>query len=578
MNEDVSQEAGEGPDAGDQSVEANQPSPLVDQDRSDDAVARRKRIEDAYRRVPEIGAGWRWYDVPYRVLRWMSTAWRRKLLPQRARERCNLWINYLTPFNEHERHKVSESGFDFTIPDDEHVCISTIWAVELFPPSEFASLEQAIEKNAWDRRRHLLHGRESNAEMLVRSRAGSGWSWWRLAEVADVDGSLWSPDCTREKLPAEFDFIQLQAIQLGQGLTAVVARFRVSDSAAQRVDEVWHAPHEPRLVRSGGRPRAEDREWAAYRLTQEARCELHDSARSWLRDRCPGFFAATGESHRLLDLILMDVFDPLGGTEPPRELGQAFRALGLTEHGPLQRTSQDIPKLALVPARPSSEHGMSSHRTMALWGQRGEVTAAATHLEMYGSSDDHAIASRYADGIQNFLITVAVSDFLEVVQSKYALLRDTARTAHGRFKPESLDALREQLLTMSLDLGSVHRDLEQYRSRRAHFDEEARFVTDYLPHMRQRMVGDGRTPPAPEQLNEFLRERQKHGFDDLTDADRQYRDILSTAASISVSLNTARTGRRALFVAGASLIVALATVLGADFGDNSLLNQLLDLL
>jgi hypothetical protein len=559
MNEGVSQQAGSDPEAPDQSAERSQPGASGSEGRSEASLARRERIEESYRKVPAIGDGWRWYDIPYRALIWLSTSWRWTLFPQRALNKFNYWVNWLSPFNEHERHKVRESSFDFTVPDDEHVRISTLWAVELFPPSEFASLERVIEKNEWDRRRKLLHGRESNSEMLLRSRAGSGWFWWRLAEIADVDGSFWSPDGTREKLPPEFHFIQLKAIQLGQGLTAVVARFWVADSAARKLDEVWHAPHEPRLVRAGGRPRAEDREWAAHRLAQEARCDLHEAARSWLRDRCPGFLGAAGESHRLLDLVLMDGFDPLSGTETPRELSQAFRALGLTEHGPLQRTSQDIPKLALVPARRSSEPGMTSHRTMGLWGQRGEVTAAATHLEMYGSPDDYAIASRYSDGIQNFLVTVAVSDFLEVVQTRYASLRDTARGAHRRFKPESLEALREQLLTLSLDLGSVHRDLEQYWSRRPHFDEEARFATDYLPHIRDRMVGDGHTPPEPEQLNDFLRERQKSGFDDLIDADRQYRDILSTAASIGVSLNTARTGRRALFVAGASLIVALVT-------------------
>lgn len=562
----------------DQAAVASQLEPSDSSSAAAESLARRQRFEEAYKKVPAIGEAWRWYDVPYRMLMWLSTAWRRKLFPQRVLDKFNYWVNCLTPFNEHERHKVRESEFDFTVPDDEHVRISTIWVVELFPPSEFAALERAIEKNRWDRRRHLLHGHESNTEMLSRSRAGSGWAWWSLGDIASVDGKWRSPDGTRERLPPEFDFISLKAIQLGQGLTAVVARFRISDSASRKVDEVWHAPHKPRLVRGGGRPRAEDREWAAYRLTQEARGDLHSAARSWLQRRCPGFFAATGESHRLLDLMLMDNFDPLGDPEPTRDLRDAFRALGLSEHRVFERTSKDVPKLALVPISRSLERGLRSHRTMALWGQRGEVAAAASHLEMYGSSDDHAIASRYSDGIQNFLVTLAVSDYLEVAQGKYASLRDTARTHHGRFRPKVLEELRQQLLTLSLDLASVYRDLQQYWTRRPRFEEEAEFVIDYAPHIRERNAAAGRSHSEPEHLNERILERQRLSFEDLVDADRQYRDILSTVASLGVSLDALRTGRRALYVAGTSLLVALVAVLGSEFGQDSVFRRLLELL
>lgn len=74
-----------------------------------------------------------------------------------------------------------------------------------------------------------------------------------------------------------------------------------------------------------------------------------------------------------------------------------------------------------------------------------------------------------------------------------------------------------------------------------------------------------------------MREQQSEHFEDLIDADRQYRDILSTAASLGVSLGASRTGRRALLVAAASLLVALVSVLGAEFGSGSVLRKLVDL-
>lgn len=545
-----------------------------------ESEARRRAIEAAYEKVPEIGKGWRWYDIPYRVLVWQMRGWRRTLWPRRALETFNEWINYLSPFNDHERNQLPESrgyGFDFAVSAEEHVTVSTIWAVELFPPSEIAALEATIERNEWGRRRQWLMGDPSSLEMLAQSRSRGGATWWRLAQVLAVDSKLFVPDASRERLPPEFDYVALKAVQLGEGLTAVVAHFMVSDNASLAVDRAWHMPHAPRLVRGHGRPRAEDREWAAYATTQESRSRLHDVARSWLRERVPGFFASSDEPHRLLDLMLMDHFDPSDGEEGDRDAAASFRALGLTEHGPFVRRSANLPKLVLVPNRPSMTRGLPSHRTMALWGRRSAVLDAADHVEMYGGRTDRAIAGRYSDEIQNFLITVAVSDFVEIVEKRFASLRDTARRTHGEFRTDALETLRRHLLTLSLDLTSVRGDLETWR-RRAQLEGEAEFTIEYTPRVKKQLGSARVKDLEPESLNANLRKSQKADFERLLAADAQYRDILSTVASLGASVNASILARRALVIALASLVATVVTVLVARFDDESVLTRLLDLL
>jgi hypothetical protein len=577
---DVNRGGGEREDRGHKPEGRAQHDPAALHDRADvDSAEISRRVAEAFKRVPEIGAGKSWYDYPYRLLDWLSTGWRRKLFPRWAREQLNYGLNYLIPFNEHDRHKVwdpSDPLHDFVVPAEEHVTIPRLWVVELFPPSELASLESAIERHAWDRRRRLLSGRDTNQELLARSRGGSGPVWWRLAEIAAPESTFWFPDGTREKLPTPFDAVSLKAIQLGQGLTAVAAQFWLTDEASRTVDEVWHAPHEPQLVRRPGtRPQAEDRAFAAYHRTQTERVRLHDAARNWLGRQCPGFFAATDGLNPLLDMLIMDKFDPLGGDEIPRERYEAFRALGLTEHGYLERTSVAVPKLALVPTRTDIAPAMKTHRTWAIWGQR-DSAAAATHMDGFGSDPVDALASRYSDGLQGLLLTMAVSGFLEVTEQRYARLRDRARVRHGEFSASALQELRQHLLTLSLDLANVRLDLEQYRRHGARYWEAAEFTIDVSPNDRARIEAAGHTPMQPVNLNEAMRQQQVDDFDRLTQTDADYREILSTAASLGASVNASRLSRRALWVAAASLVVALVTVLVADFGDQSVLSRLLD--
>lgn len=537
-----------------------------------------KRVSAAFDQVPYIGNRWsRWYDIPYKLLWFLQISWRRKIIPRPVLRAFHRWSSALSQFNELERHRIWDPNdrlSDFRVPPGEHVTMPSIWVVELFPPSAITRLELAIRRNGWDRDRWMSGTEDTNVNMLLKSRARTGWRWWRMAFIQDIKGTYLAPESVRTRLPPEFSFIELKAMQIGSGLTAVVAQFQLSEFGSTQLDETWHQPHEPRLIRRNGRLQALDRMWAGFQITQTERERLHRLVRTWMKDNCDGFFAELNSPQTLIDMLILDQHDPTEVSEErDRDLFDVFRALGITETDVYHYTSAQIPKMHLVPTTPSMAQGMSTDRTWAIWGRRQTVLDSATHLTGYGDNPNRAIAHRYSDAIEGFLVTLAVSDLLETVEARYALIRDRARAQHGHFKPKVIKDLREQMLTLSIDLGTVQRDLESFWRSRPQFEYEAEFAIEYSPRVR---TNSDKSEPI--HMNTELRKRQKEWFEELTAADRNYRDILSTVASLGASVDTSRTGRRALSVALVSLLVALATVTVADIGDNSLFQVLSEFL
>ncbi|WFE21924.1 hypothetical protein O7621_00575 [Solwaraspora sp. WMMD937] len=538
-----------------------------------------ERVSAAYEKVPAIGDRWtRWYDLPYKMLWFLQTRWRRKVIPNLVLRAFQRWSLDLSQFNALERFRIwdpTDRLHDFQVPADEHVNMPSIWVVELFPPSAFSQLERAIDRNGWDRNRWMSGVDETNANLLLKYRARMGWSWWRIASIQGDSGTYLVPDAVHAQLPPEFGYIELKAIQVGVGLTAVVAYIELSELGATQLDEVWHEPHEPMLTCRDGRLHALDRMWAGFQVTQAARERLHQLARKWMNESCGGAFAEFESPQTLVDMLILDRHDPTDvGEDGDRDQFDMFRALGITETTVRHYTSADIPKMHLVPTLPPMVRGISTDRTWALWGQRQAVTDIATHLAGYGNDPNRAIAHRYRDEVESFLISLAVSDWLEMVEARYALIRDRARAQHGRFSAKVTDGLREQLLTLSIDVATLRRDLERSWKLRPRFEGEVEFSIEYSPRLR--IISDSAGESI--HMNAELRRRQKEWFEELTAADRDYRDILSTVASLGASVDAAKTGRRALGVAFVSLMVAFATVVVTDIGDSSLLNEVLEFL
>lgn len=302
--------------------------------------------------------------------------------------------------------------------------------------------------------------------------------------------------------------------------------------------------------------------------TQKARRVFHDAAREWMQEKVPGFFASTGEPQLLTDLVITTRLDPTGPEEPPREMTDPFRALGLTDCRFEHRTSPSLPGLLLCPLEASMCPDMEGRNTWTLFGRRETVKEAAGDLSFYGSDTDRAIAYAVDRTIRMFLIALNLSAYTDAAKAQHAALRDNATSGNRRFSSRQLKGLRNALLTLSLDLAGMERDVQAVWANAYRRDPLIEFVADLAPWIIARDVQEGRQPHPQFDLNKYMRKQQRKELRGLVEADNDYRDILGTVSNLGASVSATRVGRTALGVAAASLIVSAVTLAGKDSDDS----------
>jgi hypothetical protein len=155
---------------------------------------------------------------------------------------------------------------------------------------------------------------------------------------------------------------------------------------------------------------------------------------------------------------------------------------------------------------------------------------------------------------------------LEVCEGRYASMRDDARQ-HGQ-----LEHLRTTLLTLSIDMSSIDRDIRAYNARGSQRDNVQFFFED-SPYLAAEHDELGHEPRESISMNERLLKEQTRMLETLRAADNDYRGILTAAASLTSSLRSIRMARTAFRVAMASLVVAAVTLLITDISKHSLLGM-----
>lgn len=522
---------------------------------------------DAYAAVPEIGSLWwrRWYDLPYQLLTWWAYSRFGRMLPQRWRKQITRWRFLLIRFNEHDLNKarrLDDPMHNLFVPQDEQVTVPTLWVIELFPPSAADELDAIFRKHRPSV--HMSATEHDAAALLSQMRAGQSYDWVSLGAV-EVPGSLRFPDARREEIAEMFWGVELTAIRLGTGLTAVLAQFRLTDEGAASLNEEWHRQHEPRLRRSGTDLTADDRQWAAFSGTQRARRQAHDAARNWMRRNCPGRFAQSSEPQPLIDLLVLEEHDPTGTDRPNPQEQDALRALGLTQ---LHRrvVSPVVHGVAISKTDLHMCPTLKTERTWALWCNRSVAIAARPGVtDWAGSNEFDALAHTLDHEIREVLLALSVTALVELMQRQFTSLRDTARRQHDSFSPRYLLNLRQTLLTLSIDLASIKIDVPAWWERRRPL-----MPTFYVEFPRD--TDDSRTF----EFTQRLRSGQYDSLVELSERDSTIRDILSTVASLGAASDTHKISRTALsvarislFVAAVTLALAVVTLLATNVGSDS---------
>ena len=197
-------------------------------------------VEKVRKKVPPIGTGWRWYDIPYRVLHHAVESPIGSLVPAPVTRCIEDVMEYLFAF--HHLDEVKAGLFDslhdnFEVPPGERIEQAAIWAIELFPPSQYANLRQSLEKNGWDK--DSWSGVRSESLMTTVEKARSGWgsASTGLGTILAPDSPVFALHSRRGILPPEISSISLSLVHIGTGITALAAFAQLSPVGQKSLDE-----------------------------------------------------------------------------------------------------------------------------------------------------------------------------------------------------------------------------------------------------------------------------------------------------------------------------------------------------
>jgi len=530
-----------------------------------------ERIASVTAKVPEIGDAWRWYDFPYRLLKWVLWGQHRVRLPWRVQVLFLRWLNYFHPFNEHDRNRVEprdDRMQNMLLPEGEAVEHGGIWVVEFFPPSRYDQLRKSLRHAGWDRDDLTRAAPGSNLDLLDVARTGHGPAWWRLGDVAAPGGGDSGFRAVREVLPPEFSRVEVTAIQVGEGLTAVVAFFLFSDAGTHALDLEWKRDHEPALrFRGARRALAINRHFAAIEATRRERQRIGDAARDWLGRKLPGYFAEQPDRQPVVELILLADFDH-EKDHLDRKFSSSLRALGLDE--PFVRiTSPELPGLLLIPADGSGPHDEVLRNS---WGLTGKLDRVVELVQEPGTGWTASTAGHVAHvldkSVRQFLLYAGVTEYVRDLRVTQARARDLGASRHGRFRPRALKRLRRELLKDGLDLPHVARDTGYLWKG---------WFRSLVPfHLHEQL--DQRyaiKPVAERDMLKQLGKNRERLFRELMNDSLSYREVMAVTASIGASIETSRLGRLALWVSVGSLVVAGVTLLMASTQGPSLWSSLI---
>jgi hypothetical protein len=280
---------------------------------------------------------------------------------------------------------------------------------------------------------------------------------------------------------------------------------------------------------------------------------------------CPGVFAIADEPQPLFDLILLDNFDPTSRSGSGRDpMDNPLRALGIMGWGTYQITSPSFPGMIVEQTELRFCPDMKSDRTRAFWGQLGKISSSLP--DRFGGDGVSEIRHGLNDNAREFIVSMAMLDYVDLKHQEAAALRDKAKTRHGRFGKRELGRLRDSFLSNSLDISSLSRDLPDFIRYASRPTWGAAFYQSLDLESQKWEAEQLRPYKRPTPMGDVIGQELSKRFADLAAFDKDYRDILSTVASLGASIDAFKVQRYALLVAFTSLTVALITLIVTGLG------------
>jgi hypothetical protein len=273
----------------------------------------------ALRRARSKASLWR-----YQVRRWLTRkTWLREVEEQ--------WdsMDLLQPSN---------------VPLGEHVLWHVLWMVEVFLPTHAGALADSLRDLGWNE--DGLLGRSDALQWLQEARARG---WPSSVSPGTFRSSLPLPPgafavAPEIDLPLMFRSVHPTFIQLGPGVTVLVAGFSLADDEQSCLERALRQPASARAVAKGWKGAHEVKPASMVRLERVGteRERIRAAAASWLSSNLRGVFAERATQPPSWDLITTEI-------DPPTALDLANndwrQALGIgfgVERWSLDPTNEDI--------------------------------------------------------------------------------------------------------------------------------------------------------------------------------------------------------------------------------------------
>lgn len=468
-----------------------------------------------------------------------------------------------------KRESLENPISNLIVPKEEVINIPCIWAIEFYPPSELDILKDIFNQKGWDKINKYFNQKSHN-DVLKSFRATQNFGWWKLATFQAKNSKYIIPNSIRTNIPIIFDYIDLHAIQVGSSLTAIMGKFSLNEAFSDELTEEWHKQYEPQMVKTNGITKNLNRKEVATREIKAKKNSAYSSIRRWMRNNLPGFFSTNNQKQPLFDLNLFEIVD----SQSKYEYMDAYYAIGL-DRDSIQITTPELPNVYLTETESSIYQSEDITPLWTLWGNRKNIFESLKHnQEQPIGLDSKQSLCNYIDRIAKYnLLLLAMTSFLNSLEKIHSESRDQAIRDHNKFNVESLKKLRNNFFTISLNLSSLQQDLISYWD----------FINNYhkILHFDLKFVKADSfkdTNSKQEQVldfNKMLEKRHKKTIKRLIDTDKNYRNIINSITSISVSEDNSKIGRMAIYVSISSLIVAGITLLFSDIGSKSIIQRLI---
>ena len=447
----------------------------------------------------------------------------------------------------HRKNDAAENA-ETTPPEDEHVDLRCIWAVEYYTPSYVDRLVESLVKLKWDQDDPL--GRASPASWIRTTRQlSAGGSWLNLGTIRSVDDERpWPIPHRTAPLPKCVDQARGHIYSLTPSLTCIVVCFVFDENARRRLDETLRKNRQTfiRYLSSGYQP--VDPESQKTEEVRQIRRENNDLATKWFRENLPGVFSTglLGGQLPTCELVTLREAEPF----PDPEISDAshpgyLRVLDLTFSSSAWRSTDSVSL--------KFSFGRLGHK------RKYDSTFVVKDTDIESAGLPEPVA--YVDSEYHGMIAkLAVEPLLDGYSKGLNELRDSVTTGirqRSRRRPfQTLQSLVDNP-AYDVDIAAVTADLQSYTGEPYRFWKDlAVFVPDYKW---------GNQSPLDERFGFAVNRHAAR----LNQTDLSLRDHLTQYGSLIAATENIRTQNRIIWLTIFVAAVAVATFLGTDLASAS---------